>query len=91
MSMSALESMASGRPVVATSGGGLVDIITTLENGVIVSPNDPAELAQGVACLLQADYHAIGAKAKQITKEKFELNRIIDQYEALVSSLVKQN
>ncbi|NTV01375.1 MAG: glycosyltransferase family 4 protein [Chlorobiaceae bacterium] len=88
MSMSALESMASGRPVVATSGGGLVDIISNMDNGVIVTPDNPAELAAGVVALLRSDYRAVGMKAKRIVKEKFELTRIIDRYEALLSSLV---
>lgn len=91
MSMSALESMASGKPVVATSGGGLVDILSCMENGVIVPPNDPAELAKGIVSLIRADYQTVGAKAKKLVKEKFELIHIIDQYEALVSLLVKQN
>mgnify|MGYP006288700551 CR=1 FL=1 len=88
MSMSALESMASGRPVVATSGGGLVDIISSMETGVIVAPNDPASLAAGVVSLLRADYQAIGNKAKQLVREKFELERVVDRFESLSTVMV---
>ncbi|NTU68206.1 MAG: glycosyltransferase family 4 protein [Chlorobiaceae bacterium] len=91
MSMSALESMASGGPVVATSGGGLVDIITNMHNGVIVPPDNPEALASGVVALLRADYRTIGLNAKKTVKEKFELHRIIDRYESLIASLVPKS
>ena len=87
MSMSALESMASGVPVVATSGGGLVDIITNMENGVIVTPDNPEDLANGVVALLRSDYQAVGMRAKTVVKEKFALNHVIDRYEALITRL----
>jgi glycosyltransferase involved in cell wall biosynthesis len=87
MSMSALESMAAGRPVVATSGGGLIDIIRNNETGVIVEPDDPVALASGVITLLQSDYRTVGMKARLIVKEKFELQGTIDRFESLISSL----
>jgi glycosyltransferase involved in cell wall biosynthesis len=90
MSMIALESMASGVPVVATSGTGLVDIISNMENGVIVKPNDPKALADGVVSLLMSDYRAIGQKAKEVVREKFTTNRVIEQYESLLTSLVRK-
>jgi L-malate glycosyltransferase len=90
MSMIALESMASGVPVVATSGTGLVDIISNMENGVIVSPNDPKALADGAISLLKSDYRAFGQKAKAVVREKFATNRVIDQYESLLVSLVRK-
>ena len=88
MSMSALESMASGVPVVATTGGGLVDIIVDMENGLIVAPNDPEALADGVIRLLRSDYRAMGVKAKSVIEEKFALNRVVDQYEHLLTPLM---
>jgi glycosyltransferase involved in cell wall biosynthesis len=87
MSMSALESMASGRPVVATTGGGLIDIISTMENGVIVQKDDPKALADGVIALLKSDYRAIGQKARSVVQEKFALSHVVDQYESLISRL----
>jgi glycogen synthase len=50
----ALEAMAAGCPVVASATGGLAEVIRSGENGLAVSPNDPAALAAG---LLQALLH----------------------------------
>jgi glycosyltransferase involved in cell wall biosynthesis len=55
MSMSALESMTSCKPVVATSGSGLSDIIINNKSGMIVKPNDSHAIAEGVVKLLQPD------------------------------------
>jgi glycosyltransferase involved in cell wall biosynthesis len=88
MSMSALESMASGVPVVATSGGGLVDIIADMENGIIVTPDNHRHLAEGAIRLLKADYRKIGLAARGVIEEKFALKRVVSQYESLINALV---
>ena len=87
MSMFALESMASAVPIVVTTGTGLVDIITDMEDGVIVQRDDPKALAEGVIRLLKSDYHAIGRKAREVIRENFDTQRVIDRYESLVASV----
>ena len=47
-----LEAMACGRPVVATTTGGIVDMIADGENGSSVPPGDEDKLAQAMARLL---------------------------------------
>lgn len=44
-SISVLEGMASGRPVVASAIGGLRELIESGRNGLLVPPDDPAALA----------------------------------------------
>ena len=89
MSMSALESMASSRPVVATYGSGLADIIVNNKSGMIVKPNDSSELAEGVVKLLQSDYKQAGKEARNIIEEKFALQKVVTQYEQLVKKVRK--
>lgn len=53
-SLSALEAMAAGKPIVATNVGGLPFLIREGHNGVLVPPCRPAELAQAMKRLLDS-------------------------------------
>lgn len=88
MSMSALESMAFGKPVVATSGSGLADIIVNNRSGMIVTPDNSRELADGVVTLLQSDYKQAGKEARKIIEERFALQTVVSQYELLLETLI---
>lgn len=50
--MVALEASAAGTPVVAGAAGGLPEIITSGENGLLIPPRDPTALADAVTGLL---------------------------------------
>jgi len=48
-----LEAMAFGKPVVGADAGGITDLIRDGSNGLLIPPNDPDGLAQGLSRLLQ--------------------------------------
>ncbi len=50
--MPALEAMASGRPLVASSAGGLKELVRSGETGLAVPPGDPESLARAMLVLL---------------------------------------
>jgi len=50
--LSILEAMASELPVVATDVGGIPDIVKHGENGLLVEPNNPLDLANSIIYLL---------------------------------------
>jgi N-acetyl-alpha-D-glucosaminyl L-malate synthase BshA len=48
-----LEAMASGLPIVATKVGGLPEIVKDGENGFLVEPKNPKQIAEGTLLLLR--------------------------------------
>jgi phosphatidylinositol alpha-mannosyltransferase len=61
-----LESMASGKPIVATENVGYKDLLGP-EEGILVSPNSPVEFAKAILLLLRDDLlrKEIGAKGRK--------------------------
>lgn len=53
VSLSALEAMASAKPVIATNIGGLRDLINHRENGILVDPASPQQLAHAIVELFK--------------------------------------
>lgn len=51
--MTALEAMACGKPVVASKLGGIRDVISSGENGLLVDPSDADEFADAMIMLLK--------------------------------------
>lgn len=72
-----LEAMASRKPIVASSVGGIVDVVVPGETGELVPPYDPAAIAQALRPLLndpalRAQYGEAGWKR---VEEQFRLSR----------------
>lgn len=71
-----LEAMAAGKPVVATSVGGVPEIVEHGHNGVLVPPRNPDALAAALADVLQdpARGATLGARARITVEERFSVN-----------------
>lgn len=78
------EAMACGVPVVATTGGGLPEVVG--DAGMLVSPGDATALADGVLKLLEDDTfrHRLGRQARQRITAEFNwestASRTVDCY-----------
>jgi glycosyltransferase involved in cell wall biosynthesis len=85
-----VEAGAAQRAVVATSVGGITDIVIHEKTGFLVSPNSPIELA--AALLLLSKNHdladAMGLAGRQHVQKYFTLDYMFQQYEALFDKLV---
>lgn len=57
-----LEALASGRPVVASGVGGVPELLRR-ENGLLVPPDRPAELAEALATAVARDWDAAALRA----------------------------
>ena len=75
-----LEAMAHGRPVVATSVGGLRDLVVDGETGLVVPPRDPAALRVALERLLAdpALRRAYGAAGRARAAERFSWEPVTD-------------
>lgn len=91
-----LEAMSFGIPVLATSVGGVPEIIEK-DNGVLVPPNDPEALAKRMIELLQNESlrKVIGAKGRSTLYPRFapdhRAGKIVGLYHELLSSRSGEN
>ncbi len=88
LSVTLLEAMSTGLPIVATNVGGNTEIVEDGYNGFLVPPKNPKALSKAVEKLyLNRDLHkqmAINARKKAI--DHFSLEKWIDSYESLYST-----
>jgi len=86
-----LESMAAGKPVVATKVGGSPEMVTDSVTGHLVSPADSESLADAIVSLLKNSNEAVamGAEGKKIVQEKFTVEAMTKSYERLYQELIQ--
>ncbi len=75
-----LESMACGRPVVATDVGGVAEAVGDI--GIVVPPRSPAELANAILSLLgdPARCRELSAKSRERALERFQIQHFLAAY-----------
>jgi glycosyltransferase involved in cell wall biosynthesis len=90
--MATLEAMAEGLPVVATSVGGLPEIVEDGQTGYLVPPSDVAALTRRLRLLLldPKGRQAMGAAGRQRAREHFSVDRMVAEIAAIYDSLVPQ-
>ena len=88
-----LEAMACGVPIIATSVGGVPDIIQNGRNGLLIAPDDIRALSSALASLFTDPELAarIGTRARMDAESLFSLDRITDVYLALYQNLIRQH
>jgi glycosyltransferase involved in cell wall biosynthesis len=87
-----LEAMASGRPAVATTTGGIVDLIVDGENGLLVPPGDEDALAAAMARLLDDDdLRARLASGARERIQQFTATAVVERLEAVYARVAPGN
>jgi glycosyltransferase involved in cell wall biosynthesis len=86
----ALEAMAAGRPLVASAVGGLTDIVEDGVTGILVAPNDPRALADGIEPLLDdAEVLTRMGRAGRARLERFSTATVGPQIEDAYSTALR--
>lgn len=80
MSMSIIEAMAAGLPVVSTDVGGNPELVENGVNGWLVNAGDRKNLAEKIAFFVEnaAARKAFGEKAKQKAQAKFDIRNCVE-------------
>jgi L-malate glycosyltransferase len=91
LSSAILEAMAASLPIVATTAGGIPELVQNGDNGLLVAPADPAALARAILYLV--DHPEIsrnmGLRGRARMEEQFTLERKILGTEQLCSALLR--
>ena len=84
------EAMAHGRPVVASSVGGLLDLVVDGETGLLVPPWDPTALRAALERLLgDAELRErLGAAGRERIRDRFAWDAVLDATVALYDEAV---
>ncbi len=83
-----IEAMATGLPVVATRCGGPEDFVND-ENGLLVPPEDPEALAEGMKRMISACPDYDGAAISAFVRETYSPRSVAEQITRVYEEIVK--
>ncbi|SBW10938.1 Glycosyltransferase, WcfI-like protein [uncultured delta proteobacterium] len=88
-SLTTLEALACGTPVAAFSVGGIPDMVEHGVSGCLAKPEDPEDLARGIAYILEDEERArnMGAAGRRRVQEEFSLPVIAKRHIALYEEI----
>lgn len=85
-----IEAMLAARPIVATEVGGVLEIMTSGVNALLVPPADSVALAEALCCLADSPdlRKNLGERARAHAIEHFALYKTVRAYENLYMSIL---
>lgn len=93
LGVAAIESEAMEIPVVASNVGGIPEAVQDGVTGILVPPNDPVALADGIAALLDdpGKRHAMGKAGREYVMDRFDWLNNAGKLADLFESLLDEN
>jgi glycosyltransferase involved in cell wall biosynthesis len=93
ISLTLLEAMACGLPVVATRVGGNAEVVSEGKTGLLVPPRDPELLARALLSLWHDPERSqrMGEAARQRAEHYFDIGRMVADYEDLYLRLMSRS
>jgi glycosyltransferase involved in cell wall biosynthesis len=89
---SLLDAMAAARPIVATTAGGIPEVVTDADTGLLVPPRDAHRMAEAITALLRApaERERMGRAGLARVRERFSAERMVAGTLAVYERLVGQ-
>ena len=86
------EAMASHLPIIASSVGGVPEMVVNGENGILVSPANPIKLSDACNALLGSPEvcASMGKRGWQIVNQKFTINEQVTQLKKLYLEKIRR-
>jgi glycosyltransferase involved in cell wall biosynthesis len=78
---SLLDAMACGKPIIATTAGGIPEVVRDGETGLLVPPRDAAALADAIVTLLtdERTRRAMAEAGLERVRERFSVERMVQE------------
>ena len=91
MGKALVEAMAMGKPIVASNVGGIANLVTDRENGLLIPPGNVDFLAKSIELLYQNENmrHILGENSKAISHQ-YSSKLMIQKLEALYAELLQE-
>ena len=86
-----VEAMAAGKPVVATNAGGVPEIVTHGQNGLLVPPGDVDQLAEAIHRLLSHPEQTseMARRGQERVAERFTIERTVQDLETAYAQILR--
>jgi len=88
-----MEAMAAAKPVVATSVGGVPELVQEGKTGYIVPPRNPEALALAMEKMMALSHEErceMGKAGREHIEANYSLDRVVDQWEKLYMELLQK-
>lgn len=84
-----IEGMAAGKPVIATNGGGVPEIVEGEKTGILVPMGDPGTMAEAISRLLADPWLAteMGARGRERVRDHFTIEQKARKVEAVYQTM----